>query len=158
MMTMRSAECSEGRVFVLRLDEGETLHETVEAFALANNISAATVIATGAADKGSRLTVGPELPLSSPMIPLLHELDAPHEFTGTGTVFPNAEGRPVLHMHCSCGRGNRSVTGCVRAGVRVWLMMEIVITELKGCSAKRLKDKASGYEMLVPGAGPRRKV
>jgi predicted DNA-binding protein with PD1-like motif len=149
---MRHSECSEGRVLILRLEEGEVLHEVVESFAAANGIKAATVIAVGGADKGSRLIVGPKMPLSSPIVPLSYELDAPHELTGTGTIFPNSEGRPVMHMHCSCGREGRSVTGCARAGIKVWLVMEVVITELKGCRAKRLTDKGSGFELLVPDA------
>jgi predicted DNA-binding protein with PD1-like motif len=149
---MRSAECSEGRVFVLRLDEGEILHEAIESFAALHDVGAATVTATGGAGKGSRLVVGPRVPLSSPVVPLYHELNAPHELTGTGTIFPNAEGRPVLHMHCSCGRAGSSVTGCVRAGVKVWLVMEVVVTELKGCAAERLPDEGSGFELLVPDA------
>jgi predicted DNA-binding protein with PD1-like motif len=147
---MRYTECSEGRVFVLRLDEGDILHEAVESFAASRGITAATVTVTGAADKGTRLVVGPRVPLSSPVVPLYHELHAPHEMTGAGTIFPDAEGRPVMHMHCSCGREGSSVTGCVRGGVRVWLMAEAVVTELKGCGARRLMDEGSGFEILVP--------
>jgi predicted DNA-binding protein with PD1-like motif len=143
---MRHSECSEGRVFILRLEEGEILHEAVESFASDNGISSATVIAVGGADTGSELTVGPEVPISSPVVPMRHMLDAPHELTGTGTIFPDAGGRPVMHMHCSCGRGNRSITGCVRSGVKVWLVMEVIITEL----AKRLPDERSGFGLLAP--------
>jgi len=127
------------------------LHEVIEGFASSNNIKAAHVSAVGGADKGSRLVVGPKVPVSSPIVPLYHELKEPHEFTGTGTIFPDVNGKPVLHMHCSCGREGTSVTGCVRAGVKVWLVMEVVITELKECKAKRLKD-SSGFELLVPDA------
>jgi predicted DNA-binding protein with PD1-like motif len=149
---MRHSECSEGRVFVLRLEEGEILHEAAEAFASRNSINAATVIAVGGADKGSKLTVGPRMPLSSPVVPLIYELNGPHELTGTGTIFPDSTGRPVMHMHCSCGREGTSVTGCVRAGVRVWLVMELIITELSGCKAKRMRDGRSGFDLLVPDA------
>ena len=149
---MRSEECSGGRVFILRLDEGEILHEAVESFAASNNINAAAVTAVGGAGKGSKLVVGPEMPLSSPVVPLFHELDAPHELTGTGTIFLNANGRPVMHMHCSCGREGGSVTGCVRAGVIVWLVMEVVITEMSGCRARRLADGRSGFELMTPDA------
>ncbi|MDR2866831.1 MAG: DNA-binding protein [Methanomassiliicoccaceae archaeon] len=149
---MRSAECSEGRIFIIRLEGGEILHEAIESFASDNNIKSATVTAVGGADRGSRLTVGPRMPLSSPVVPLMHELEAPHELTGTGTIFPNASGRPVLHMHCSCGREGNAVTGCVRAGVKVWLVMEIIMTELLGCGSKRLMDNSSGFELLVPDA------
>ena len=147
---MRSAECSAGRVFVIRLEEGEILHETIEKFAAEKKITAAAVTATGGADSGSRLVVGPGMPLSSPVVPLFRELEGPHELTGTGTIFPDASGAPVMHMHCSCGREGRSVTGCVRAGVKVWLMMEVIVTELKGCGAKRLADERSGFGLLVP--------
>jgi len=147
---MKYSECSEGRIFILRLEEGEILHEAVESFAFVNGISSATVIAVGGADAGSRLTVGPKVPISSPVTPMHHVLDAPHELTGTGTIFSDAGGRPVLHMHCSCGRGNVSVTGCVRSGVKVWLVMEVVITELTGCKAKRLPDGRSGFDLLEP--------
>ena len=149
-MKMRYSECSRGRVFVLRLESGEVLHEVVEAFASANGIDAATVIAVGGAGKGSKLTVGPEMPMTSPVVPIIYELDGPHEFTGTGTIFLNASGRPVMHMHCSCGREGRSVTGCARAGIITWLVMELVITELTGCKAKRVADKGSGFELLSP--------
>jgi hypothetical protein len=30
--------------------------------------------------------------------------------------------------------------------------MEVVITELTGCGAKRLKDEGTGFELLVPDA------
>ena len=53
-----------------------------------------------------------------------------HEMTGTGTIFPDEEGIPKLHMHISTGRNERSLTGCVRNGVRVWLIAEVIIFEL----------------------------
>ena len=148
---MKYSEGAIGRVFILTLKSGDILHESVERFASEKHISAATVIAVGGADKGSRLTVGPKIPLTSPIQPLYHELDGPHELTGTGTIFENGDGKPVMHMHCSCGRDSRSVTGCVRAGVVVWLTMEVVITEIKGASARRLPDKDSGFELLTVG-------
>jgi len=124
----------------------------VEEFAKDKGISAATVIAVGGADRGSILTVGPAVPVKSPIEPLRHVLDAPCEFTGNGTIFSNASGEPILHMHCSCGREGHSVTGCVRSGVIVWLVMEVVISEITGANAKRLMDPDSGFELLVPDA------
>ena len=149
---MRYSECSEGRVFVLRLESGEILHESIESFASCNKINAATVIAVGGADAGSVLVVGPDDPFSSPIVPLKYELNAPHELMGTGTIFSDSDGVPVMHMHCSCGREGNSVTGCARAGVKVWLVMEVVITELKECKAKRLKDEVSGFDLLAPNS------
>ena len=146
---MESGQACPGRVFILRLRDNEILHEAVEDFALSNNIRSATVIAVGGAGKGSRMTVGPKMPITETIEPLYHVLDEPHEFTGTGTIFPNEEGRPVMHMHCSCGREGRSVTGCARAGIVTWLVMEVVITELVGARVVRKKER--GFEILTVG-------
>jgi uncharacterized protein len=53
-----------------------------------------------------------------------------------------------LHMHASFGRNENSVTGCVRLGVDVWQIGEVVILELTGSSAKRTKNKQTGFEFL----------
>lgn len=150
---MEYAEGARGRVFVLRLHNGEILHETVEKFAFEKKIKEATVIAVGGADFGSKLTVGPEDPDVSPITPMYHILEGPHELTGTGTIFPNSDGVPVMHMHCSCGRSGRSITGCVRSGVKVWLVMEVVITEIVSSGAKRVFDEMSGFELLTTDPG-----
>jgi Predicted DNA-binding protein with PD1-like DNA-binding motif len=146
---MRSEQACPGRVFVLRLYDGEILHEVVEDFAFKNSIKAATVIAVGGAGKGSRMTVGPKVPIEGNIEPLYHVLEEPHELTGSGTIFPNEDGRPIMHMHCSCGREGMSVTGCVRAGVIAWLVMEVVITEIVGTKAVRKREK--GFEILSIG-------
>lgn len=150
---MEYAEGARGRVFVLRLHNGEILHESIERFASEKKIKEATVIAVGGADTGSKLTVGPKDPDMSPIEPMHHILDGPHELTGTGTIFPDKDGSPVLHMHCSCGRAGNSVTGCVRSGVKVWLVMEVVITEIIASGAKRMPDEVSGFELLTTDPG-----
>jgi predicted DNA-binding protein with PD1-like motif len=53
-------------------------------------------------------------------------------------------------MHLACGRSNDTVTGCVRTGVKVWHVMEVVLFELTGSSAKRVYDEATGFELLSP--------
>jgi predicted DNA-binding protein with PD1-like motif len=65
-----------------------------------------------------------------------------------GTLFPNASGQPVLHMHIAGGREENTVTGCVRRGVKVWHVMEVVLWELTETSAQRLPDPATGLEFL----------
>jgi predicted DNA-binding protein with PD1-like motif len=71
-----------------------------------------------------------------------------HEACGVGTIFTDEEGKPKLHMHASFGRNDNAVTGCVRMGVEVWRIGEVVILELTGSSAKRVKDKTTGFELL----------
>jgi len=147
---MRYSESRIGRSFVIRLEDGEILHESLERFAEEHGIRSAIVIAVGGADRGSRLVVGPDDPASQPIDPMEFMLDGVHEATGTGTIFPDREGRPVLHMHIACGRKNASVTGCVRRGVRVWKVLEVVVVELSGDHSLRERDPATGFELLEP--------
>jgi predicted DNA-binding protein with PD1-like motif len=42
------------------------------------------------------------------------------------------------------------MTGCVRNGVKVWLIAEVIILELIDTSAMRKLDRATGFELLDP--------
>ena len=52
---MKYSEAKLGRVFVLRLEDGEIIHQIVEKFARGKNIKSASVILLGGADKDSRI-------------------------------------------------------------------------------------------------------
>ncbi len=147
---MKYAQARPGRIFILRLEDGEILHETIEAFAFEHSVKAAAVIALGGADGGSRLVVGPEEGRSTPVTPIEYLLDNVHEIAGVGTIFPEKNGKPVLHMHIACGRTDETITGCVRRGVKVWQVMEVVLFEFVDSSACRLLDKETGFELLEP--------
>lgn len=139
-----------GRIFVIRLEDGEILHERIEAFAEKKKIKAASLVVLGGADKDSRIVVGPDKSRAKKIVPMDLTLKDAHEISGVGTIFPDSKGKPVLHMHIACGRKKSTVTGCVRRGVKVWHVMEIVICELTNTSAKRLLDPNSGFELLDP--------
>ncbi|MDR3282140.1 MAG: DNA-binding protein [Candidatus Methanoplasma sp.] len=148
---MRFAEMAVGRIFVLKLETGESLHETVEEFARDNGIRNATLAAVGGVDKGSVMTVGPEYPNDGRIVPMLHVLDAPCELTATGTLFSDEDGNPIMHMHGSAGREGKSVTGCLRSGMVAWLVLEVTVTEFIGDGATRKKDPRSGMKILQIG-------
>ncbi len=147
---MKYCEAKQGRIFVLRLEDGEVVHETIEKFARDHHIRAASLIVLGGADSGSVLVTGPDQGRQFPISPKIRELDDVHEVTGTGTLFPDETGSPVLHMHMACGRGDTTITGCIRKGVKVWQVMEVTIHELAGAVGVRKKDDATGFAMLVP--------
>ncbi len=147
---MRYSEAKQGRTFVIRLEDGEIVHETLEQFARDQNITAAALIILGGADKGSMLVVGPEKGRAVPVMPMHHELYETHEVTGTGTLFPDDEGKPVLHLHMACGREENTVTGCIRDGVKVWHVMEVILFELTETGAARTPDPKTGFKLLQP--------
>lgn len=147
---MKYSEARQGRTFVLRLEHGETLHEQIEAFAWEQSIKAGVVVILGGAASGSRLIAGAEGEQRVPLAPKRHVLEGVHDAMGTGTIFPDEAGNPVLHMHVGCGRGGASVTGCIREGVKVWLVMEAVVMELVQTEATRVLDEATGLKLLQP--------
>ncbi len=147
---MKYSEAKMGRVFVVRLEQGEILHEVIEKFASDKKINAGACIALGAADKGSRFVVGPEDGNARPVVPMEHLLREAHEIAGTGTIFPDEEGRPMLHMHLATGRQDSTITGCVRKGVKVWQVIEVIIFELLDTEALRKKSEPVGFFVLEP--------
>lgn len=147
---MKYSQATLGRVFVVRLEDGDILHEQLEALALREEVRSAAVLVVGGADLGSRLITGPEDGRAAVINPMQTVLDNVHEAAGTGTIFPDDNGKPVLHLHMACGREDQTVTGCVRAGVKIWQVMEAVVIELTGCTAQRLLDPVTGFKLLQP--------
>ena len=138
-----------GRVFALRLEHGEMMPDMLEQFCIDHDVKTGMAIMVGGADDGSRLVVGPEDGAALPVTPMVTALTGAHEAGAVGTIFPNAEGRPVLHMHAACGREQSTITGCIRVGIKTWHILEIILIELTGLDMARLKDDATGFELLT---------
>ena len=147
---MKYEEAKQGRIFILRLYDGEIIHEEIEKFAVKKNIQRGFMQLVGGVDKGSRVVVGPEEGRADTIIPMEYVLDDVYECTGVGTLFPDIEGNPIVHIHMAFGRSNSTVTGCIRRGVKVWHVLEVILTELTGANAKRMFDENTGFELLEP--------
>jgi predicted DNA-binding protein with PD1-like motif len=141
-------QTSLGRIFVLRLHQNERLHEVIEKFAKEKRVKSGMCFFLGGAEDESKVVVGPKDGKAIPPEPMVTLLKGVHEGYGVGTLFTDEEGSPKLHMHASFGRNEESVTGCVRLGVDVWQIGEVVIFEFAGGSAKRAKNKETGFELL----------
>jgi predicted DNA-binding protein with PD1-like motif len=148
---MQYQEGSIGRVFALRLEEGDRLPDTLEAFAREQRLAAAMVIYVGGAKEGSRLVVGPDASRTDAIVPLVHSLTGIQEVLAVGTLFPDDQGEPVLHMHAATGREGDATVGCSRAGVEVWLVGEVIILEILGTSGRRRPELPSGFSLLQFG-------
>ncbi len=141
-------EAKFGRVFVLRLHDGDRLPDVIESFASEQKILRAVCFFLGGAKEGSHVVVGPKYGHGLPPKPMIASLNGVHESCGFGTVFLDEEDKPKLHMHASFGRKASTVTGCVRMGVDVWRIGEIVLFELLCPAACRAVDKETGFEFL----------
>jgi predicted DNA-binding protein with PD1-like motif len=144
---MKSSEGKTGRVFVLRLEDGDIVPDCIEKFASDNSIECGHVILVGGIG-GGQVVTGPRKTNEMPPDPLYLPVDGAHEVAGIGVLAPNKEGQPVLHIHASMGRAGRTLTGCLRPGVTTWLVGEAIIYEITGVDAKRLPDERSGFDLL----------
>jgi len=147
---MKVSEGSIGRVFVIRLEDGDTMPDAVENFARQEGISVGHAVMIGGIG-GGQVVVGPRQSDGRPLDPMLLPVDGAHEVVAVGVLAPGEDGRPVLHMHAALGRSGSTLTGCVRPGVTTWLVGEVILYEILGTAAKRVKDDASGFALLEPG-------
>ena len=145
---MQFTEAKLGRIFVLRLHDGDHLPDVLETFAAEHRITTALCFFLGGAKEKSRVVVGPKDGSALPPEPMVTLLNEVHEACGVGTIFADEEGKPKLHMHASFGRKEKTVTGCVRLGVDVWRIGEVVLLELTGGKAKRAENKETGFDFL----------
>jgi predicted DNA-binding protein with PD1-like motif len=144
---MKASEGHLGRVFVMRLEDGDVVPDCLERFAAEKSIKVGHVILIGGIGSGD-IVVGPRDSIEMPPEPMLIPVDGAHEVVGVGIIAPDKDGKPSLHMHASLGRSGQTMTGCLRPGVKTWLVGEAIIYEILGTSAKRLPDKASGFELM----------
>jgi len=147
---MKYSEGKLGRVFVIRLEDGDRLPSAIESFAAQNGVRRGMCILIGGINDGGKIVVGPEDGRVLPPVPMLFGLEGVHEVSGVGTLFPDSEGKPVLHMHAALGREGQTRTGCIRPGVEVWQVGEVILLEIIENEALRLKDRATGFELLEP--------
>lgn len=145
---MQFTEAKMGRVFILRLHDGDHFPDVLELFAAQNKVNNALCFFVGGAKKDSQVVVGPKGNGALPVEPIITLLTGISEVCGLGTIFVNKEGKPTLHMHASFGRGEKAITGCFRQGVDVWLIGEVVILELSDANVQRVMDKQTRFELL----------
>lgn len=147
---MKYAPGKIGRVFVIKLEDGDHLPEVIEDFAAAQGVLRGTCLMVGGIDSGGTIIVGPEDGSVRSPVPIPFQLDGAHEVAGIGTLFPNAHGKPVLHMHAALGREGRTHTGCIRPGIDAWLVTEVILLEITHNTGQRITDPESGFELLEP--------
>ena len=116
---MKASEGKLGRVFVIRLEDGDLVPTCLERFAEEKGISAGHVILIGGIG-GGEVVVGPRDSKERPPQPLTLPIDSAHDAVGVGILAPGEDGKPALHMHAALGRAGQTITGCLQHGVTRW--------------------------------------
>ena len=125
-----------GRTFVLRLDSGDYLLESIESFVKKENIRDAVVVsAIGTLDEYRVhwvTTTG-----FPPKNRLEHWKDKPLELASVGGIIANGE----PHLHIVVSDSEKAYCGHLEKGCRVLYLAEIVIIELKSLHLSREYDE-----------------
>ncbi|MDD5348076.1 MAG: DUF296 domain-containing protein [Candidatus Omnitrophica bacterium] len=134
-----------GRIFLLKFSDKDILVDELERFARRRHLKAAVLLFLGALRTGSLVT-GPKKPRIPPE-PNWKTFKDGWEVMGAGTVFSGTKG-PAVHIHAAMGKKNSALVGCVRKETSVFLVIEAVVFELKGCRAGKSLDPATGLNLL----------
>jgi predicted DNA-binding protein with PD1-like motif len=144
---MKASEGKIGRIFVIRLEDGDVVPDCIESFAAAKEITTGFALMVGGVSEG-QVVVGPRQTTLEKPDAMYLPVDGAHEVVAVGTLAPDAGGKPVLHMHGALGRAGQTMTGCLRPGVTAWLVGEVILLEILGAAVARLPDATSGFELL----------
>ncbi|MBN2712061.1 MAG: DUF296 domain-containing protein [Planctomycetes bacterium] len=150
---MKATEGKIGRVFVLRLEDGDVVPDCIEAFAAEKGIRTGFVSMTGGVGSGE-IVVGPHDKDQRPLEPIKVKINEAHEVNALGIIACDSQGKPTLHIHGSFGRQGTTITGCMRSGVKTWLVGEALVYEIVGAEVVRSLDPSCGFELLQVAGAP----
>jgi len=150
---MKACQGRIGRVFIIRLEDGDVVPGCIERFAEENGVSVGQVILVGGVG-GGEVVVGPRSSEEMPPQPMLLPIDGAHEVLGVGVLALDEDGKPKLHIHGALGRSGQTMSGCLRPGVTTWLVGEVILYEILGVNVARIRDEESDFDLLEPGAQP----
>lgn len=136
-----------GRTIVAKVEHGDDLFGSIKELAKREKIESAVLFMLGAL-KSSKIVVGPrEVVVPPEGMPQF--FNDGREILAIGTIFSNEQGEPLLHIHGAMGRQESVLVGCIRDLSEVYLVVELIIMELKGTQAHRLYDSNILLNTLV---------
>ncbi len=133
-----------GRVIVARFDHGEDFLAGLNDLVKKEEIRQAWFNVIGGI-AAARVVTGPKEPTMPPE-PVWRETET-REVLGGGTIYWDDDG-PAIHLHAALGHHGDTVTGCVREWARTYLVLEVTIFEITGCSTHRPWFKEGGFKRL----------
>jgi len=133
------------RIFLLKFDNNDILLKELDKFVRKERLKAGAIVFLGALRQGD-IVAGPKKPVIPPMPNWVAFKDG-WEVMGIGTIFTNKLG-PQIHIHCSMGKNDKTLVGCVRKDSKVFLVVEAIVFELKGVKAAKNIDPKTGLNLL----------
>jgi predicted DNA-binding protein with PD1-like motif len=134
-----------GRVFVLKFEDGDSLLEGIIQVAHNEKVNAGFVMLLGGMRQAG-MVCGPVEPVLPPD-PVWQNFADGREILGVGSIFLK-DGEPAVHLHGAVGKGDKTLAGCVRKDDKVFLVVEAMVLEITGITAKKVTNEKTGISML----------
>ncbi len=134
-----------GKIVVARFEDRDDVIENLSHIAKKENIRAGVFYLVGGMREGS-IVVGPEKD-EFPPTPVWRQLGESHEVLGFGTIFWEKE-VPKIHFHGAFGKRDTVRVGCLRENSETFLVLEAIIIEIEGVTARRELDPVSNMVLL----------
>ena len=134
-----------GRVFLLKFEDKDNLLDEIKKMAVREKVKVGTIMLLGGV-RSAGIVTGPKEAVIPPD-PMWSDFSDAREILGFGTLFWNDD-EPMIHLHAAVGRGNETLTGCIRKNSSVYLVVEAVISELLGINARKAMNEKAGLAML----------
>ncbi|WYD81029.1 MAG: PPC domain-containing DNA-binding protein [Candidatus Electrothrix gigas] len=135
-----------GRVLTIRFDHGEDFLQGLREIVLKEKVRNSWFQIIGAVDKAS-VVIGPKEPVVPPE-PLWQNVRGVSELIGCGSVYMDGD-EPKIHLHGSLGEHGKTLTGCIRQDSRVYLVVEVIVFEVKGMDISRPWEEVAGISRLT---------
>lgn len=131
-----------GGHYVVRIDRGEELVESLKLFARESGVKLGSVTAIGATDD---VRIG----LFDVQTRKFHqrELTGPHEITSVAGNITTMDGEPYLHLHITVADAKNHVFGGHLVSARISATLEAIVTEADG-KVGRYRDNELGLNLL----------
>lgn len=143
--------CDSGRRFILKISQGEDIHERLKTFASEAGVKNGIIIsAVGSVfDVEYRgIKSGAKLPLT-PARTSTHMAEGPLELLSlSGNIFPDENNQTDVHMHVTVSKSSGEVLGGHLYSAKVFASCEIQISEIIVTGVERHVSKSGGTQTI----------
>ncbi len=134
------------RVLMIRFDDGDDVLEGLKEIVIKEQIQSCWFQILGGI-RHTKAVTGPEKPVMPPT-PVWCEVDGAREALGTGSIHFDGD-KPMIHLHSALGHHGETMTACIREHTKVYLILEVMLFELKGLDASRPWFEKGGFNQLT---------
>lgn len=142
---MEYVQATLGRVYFIKLEDGEDIFDQLKCLIKTENIRAGYVNLLGATTK-SKVVLGPHK-REYPPNPFWWEFDDARELFAFG-IFAWEDDEPKLHLHSGIGHNSESRVGCIRGMSEVYITVEAVLQEVVNPDIKRKLDSRYNASLI----------